>query len=99
MQKEIREKGSTAMAEKDYAGFVTAFDEGKLNKPEWPAEVIARLSLEAKQELSGKFLVLVTLHYEMSYHLLTVIGGMHPNCPSTDQVLEALLWLTVSNEL
>ncbi|KAM7221062.1 hypothetical protein V8F06_003624 [Rhypophila decipiens] len=57
MQKEIREKGSTAMAEKDYAGFVTAFDEGKLNKPEWPAEVMARLSLEAKPELSGKYLV------------------------------------------
>ncbi|KAM7208920.1 hypothetical protein V8F20_000798 [Naviculisporaceae sp. PSN 640] len=57
MQKQIREKGSAAMAEKDYAGFVTAFDEGKLNKPEWPAEVIARLSLEGKQELSGKYIV------------------------------------------
>lgn len=60
MQKQIREKGRNAMAEKDYAGFVTAFDEGKLNKPEWPAEVIARLSLESKHELSGKYFLLVT---------------------------------------
>jgi len=59
MQKELREKGSSAMAEKDYESFVSAFDEGKLNKPEWPGEVIARLALEAKPELSGKYVTLV----------------------------------------
>ncbi|KAK3695415.1 hypothetical protein B0T22DRAFT_105372 [Podospora appendiculata] len=55
MQKELREKGSSAMAAKDYAGFATAFEEGKLNKPEWPGHVIAELSLAAKPELSGKY--------------------------------------------
>lgn len=59
MQKELREKGGSAMTKRDYDSFVSAFDEGKLNKPEWPGEVIARLSLEAKPELSGKYLQLV----------------------------------------
>lgn len=43
------------MADKDYAGFQTAFEEGRLNKPEWPAQVMAQLVLEAKPELSGKY--------------------------------------------
>ena len=59
MKKELREKGGSAMTEKDYESFVTAFDQGKLNRPEWPGEVIARLSLEAKPELSGKYVQLV----------------------------------------
>jgi NAD(P)-dependent dehydrogenase (short-subunit alcohol dehydrogenase family) len=56
MQKELREKGSGTMSESDYAGFKTAFEEGKLNKPEWPGHVIARLALGTKPELSGKYL-------------------------------------------
>lgn len=57
MQKELREKGAPglAMAEKDYESFHSAFEQGKLNKPEWPGNVIARLSLGAKPELSGKY--------------------------------------------
>ncbi|KAK3941936.1 hypothetical protein QBC46DRAFT_381314 [Diplogelasinospora grovesii] len=57
MQKELREKGAPGihMSEKDYAGFLSAFEQGKLNKPEWPGRVIARLSLEAKHELSGRY--------------------------------------------
>ncbi|KAK0633581.1 hypothetical protein B0T14DRAFT_74484 [Immersiella caudata] len=56
MQKELREKGSGTMSESDYAGFKTAFEEGKLNRPEWPAGVIARLALGTRPELSGKYL-------------------------------------------
>ncbi|TLD22127.1 hypothetical protein PspLS_07937 [Pyricularia sp. CBS 133598] len=55
MQKLIRETGKGVMADKDYAGFQTAFEEGRLNKPEWPAQVMASLVLEAKPELSGKY--------------------------------------------
>jgi len=55
MQAELREKGAGVMSETDYAGFKTAFDEGTLTKPEWPAAVIARLSLGTKPELSGKY--------------------------------------------
>ncbi|EHA46170.1 short-chain dehydrogenase [Pyricularia oryzae 70-15] len=55
MQKLIRETGKGVMADKDYAGFQTAFEEGRLNKPEWPAQVMAQLVLEAKPELSGKY--------------------------------------------
>ncbi|KAK3331032.1 hypothetical protein B0H66DRAFT_85516 [Apodospora peruviana] len=57
MQKELRETGGSAMAEKDHAGFVSAFEQGQLNKPEWPGQVIAKLSLEAKPELSGKYVL------------------------------------------
>ena len=58
MQQEIREKGlaGSVMTEKDHADFVAVYEEGKLNKPEWPGNVIAQLSLDAKPELSGKFL-------------------------------------------
>ncbi|KAK3489213.1 uncharacterized protein B0T23DRAFT_196479 [Neurospora hispaniola] len=55
MQKELREKGQGVMSDKEYADFVSAFEEGQLNKPEWPAQVIAKLSLDAKSDLSGKY--------------------------------------------
>ena len=54
MQKELREKG-TEMSKNDYDTFKTAFDEGKLIKPEQTGRVIANLSLGAKPELSGKY--------------------------------------------
>jgi NAD(P)-dependent dehydrogenase (short-subunit alcohol dehydrogenase family) len=54
MQKEIREKG-TAMLKKDYEDFKSAFEEGKLVRPEQSGGVIARLSVNAKPELSGKY--------------------------------------------
>lgn len=56
MQKELREQGAGAMSATDYTGFQTAFEDGKLNKPEWPGHVIARLALGTNSELSGKYL-------------------------------------------
>lgn len=57
MQREIREQGApgTGMTANDHASFVSAFEGGKLNKPEWPGQVIAKLSATAKLELSGKY--------------------------------------------
>lgn len=57
MQREIREQGApgTAMSTKDHESFVAEFEGGKLNKPEWPGKVIAKLALEAKAELAGKY--------------------------------------------
>lgn len=57
MQKELRDFGApgTSMAPNDYASFVDAFESGTLNKPEWPGQVIAKLALEAKPELRGKY--------------------------------------------
>ena len=62
MQKEIRDHGAhgSGMTEKDHANFVAVFEEGKLNKPEWPGHVIAKLALDAKPEVDGKYLRCVT---------------------------------------
>jgi NAD(P)-dependent dehydrogenase (short-subunit alcohol dehydrogenase family) len=54
MQKELREKG-TEMAKKDYETFKTDFEEGRLVKPEQSGGVIAKLSVGASPELSGKY--------------------------------------------
>ncbi|KAK4242008.1 hypothetical protein C8A03DRAFT_29749 [Achaetomium macrosporum] len=54
MQKELREKG-TEMSKKDYDSFKSAFEEGRLVKPEQSGGVIAKLSVNAKPELSGKY--------------------------------------------
>lgn len=86
MQKELREKGGSAMAEKDYDSFVSAFDEGKLNKPEWPGEVIARLSLQGKSELSGKYIQLVNTVAWLGYDSLTILGGMLPSCRNIEGI-------------
>ncbi|KUI73479.1 hypothetical protein VM1G_08915 [Cytospora mali] len=56
MQKLLREQGKGFMDDKDHASFVSAFEEGKLNPPEGPGNVIAKLSLDATLDLSGKFL-------------------------------------------
>lgn len=56
MQQDIREKHSTSMDEKDAKKFASLKSEGKLLKPEQPGHVIAKLSVDAKKELSGKFL-------------------------------------------
>lgn len=84
MQKELREKGAPgiAMSEKDYAGFKTAFEEGKLNKPEWPAHVIARLAVGAEPELSGKYLRFGTPSLDGRALLIETVG-MPPNLSST----------------
>ncbi|KAK3298251.1 uncharacterized protein B0H64DRAFT_70125 [Chaetomium fimeti] len=54
MQKELREKG-TEMSKNDYETFSTAFQEGKLIKPEMTGRIIATLVLDARPELSGKY--------------------------------------------
>jgi len=54
MQKEIRETGK-AMDGEQHADFVSVFEKGKLNKPEWPGNVIARLAVEAKTDLHGEY--------------------------------------------
>jgi len=65
MQKELRDFGDpgTSMASNDYDSFVEAFENGTLNKPEWPGQVIAKLALEAKPELGGKYFKLVSPRY------------------------------------
>lgn len=56
MQKLLREQGKGHMDDKDHASFVSGFEEGKLNKPEGPGHVIAKLAVDATPEHSGKFL-------------------------------------------
>ncbi|KAL2263637.1 hypothetical protein VTK26DRAFT_5900 [Humicola hyalothermophila] len=55
MQKELREKGM-AMAKKDYDTFKADFEQGRLVKPEQSGGVIAKLSVGAKPDLSGRYL-------------------------------------------
>lgn len=54
MQKEIRETGKD-MDGAQHADFVSVYEEGKLNKPEWPGNVIAKLAVEAKTDLHGEY--------------------------------------------
>lgn len=56
MQKLLRDQGSEHMDAADHAGFVSAFEDGKLNKPEGPGHVFAKLALDATPDLSGKSL-------------------------------------------
>lgn len=62
MQQELRENGEGNMDEKDLANFVSAYNEGKLNEPEGPGKVIARLALEARSEISGQYLKYAKSH-------------------------------------
>ncbi|TDL29567.1 short-chain dehydrogenase [Rickenella mellea] len=55
MQALLRSEGSAHMSEADYQRFVAAHAEGKLVNPEDPGYVIAALSLQASNELSGQF--------------------------------------------
>lgn len=54
MQKEIRDQGA-AMSPKDYETFKSDFEQGRLVKPEESGGVIAKLSVDAKPELSGNY--------------------------------------------
>jgi NAD(P)-dependent dehydrogenase (short-subunit alcohol dehydrogenase family) len=56
MQQEIRDVHLRNMDPKDAEKFSSAHRDGKLNRPEQPGNVIARLVLDAPKELSGKFL-------------------------------------------
>ena len=55
MQAEIRSTGGAVMDPKDYNGFVSAHEEGILNPPEKPGEVIAKLSVDGQPDVSGKY--------------------------------------------
>lgn len=59
MQKVLREQGKGSMSDADHASFMDVYEKGGLNKPEGPGHVIAKLALEGKPELSGKFLAYV----------------------------------------
>jgi len=56
MQLDIREEHGRRMDGKDASKFKSLHEEGKLLKPEQPGNVMARLALEAGEDLSGKFL-------------------------------------------
>ena len=55
MQVEVRGHNGV-MDDKDVGKFRTLFEEGKLLKPEQPGNVMSRLAVGAKNDLSGKFL-------------------------------------------
>lgn len=59
MQKSIREVHHEVMDAKDAAKFAELKSTGGLLKPEQPGHVMARLSLDAPTDLSGKFLTWV----------------------------------------
>lgn len=86
MQKEIREKG-IAMSKEDYEGFKSAFEEGKLVRPEQSGRVIARLSVDAKAELSGKYFKYVS-DLRAYARSLIVVGGMRLSWLNTASDLE-----------
>ncbi|RAL04475.1 SDR family oxidoreductase [Aspergillus ibericus CBS 121593] len=55
MQRELREVHATNLEPQMHAKFTTVHKEGKLLKPEQPGHVMAKLVLDAPNELSGKF--------------------------------------------
>lgn len=56
MQRQIREDHRENLDQDTYARFSDAHKEGKLVKPEAPAQVMAELALRADRSLSGKFI-------------------------------------------
>jgi NAD(P)-dependent dehydrogenase (short-subunit alcohol dehydrogenase family) len=56
MQREIREDHRENLDQDVYSRFSDAHKEGKLVKPEGPAQVMAELALRAPLSLSGKFI-------------------------------------------
>ena len=62
MQREIREKHNLAMNPQDATKFANLKKDGKLLQPEQPGNVIARLALDARKELSGRFVSCVHQH-------------------------------------
>ncbi|KAI3054649.1 hypothetical protein CBS147343_10965 [Aspergillus niger] len=55
MQLELREDHATTLEPQMHAKFTTVHKEGKLLKPEQPGHVMAKLVLDAPNELTGKF--------------------------------------------
>ena len=56
MQREIREDLASLMGEDVAAKFINAHKEGKLLKPEQPANVMAKLVLNPPNAFSGRFI-------------------------------------------
>ncbi|OAX80837.1 hypothetical protein ACJ72_04828 [Emergomyces africanus] len=59
MQEDLRENHMSVLGPVEGRRFLEAHKNGKLLKPEQPGHVIAKLVLDAPQELSGKFLTSV----------------------------------------
>lgn len=55
MQRELREDHATTLEPQMHAKFTTVHKDGKLLKPEQPGHVMAKLVLDAPNELTGKF--------------------------------------------
>ena len=56
MQREIRENHNKSMSASDAARFAELKNEGGLLRPEQPGHVIAKLSVSAPKDMSGKYL-------------------------------------------
>lgn len=56
MQKLLRDHGKGHMDDVVHADFVSVHEQGKLNPPEGPGHVFAKLVLDSTPELSGKWL-------------------------------------------
>jgi NAD(P)-dependent dehydrogenase (short-subunit alcohol dehydrogenase family) len=56
MQREIRERHHLTMNQEDATRFANLKKDGKLLQPEQPGNVIARLVLDARKELGGRFI-------------------------------------------
>lgn len=61
MQRELREDHVSNLDAEMHSKFFGAHKEGKLVKPEQPGHVMAKLVLDAPQDLSGRFLSYVLL--------------------------------------
>lgn len=84
MQREIREVHPEAMGE-GFERFRNLKKDGILLKPEQPGNVIARLTLSADKELSGKFLRYVIKRFEKNIFIKamdsnTTIAGTTTSC-------------------
>lgn len=56
MQRELREIHHEAMDKKDAEKFASLKSEGMLLRPDQPGNVLAKLAVDAPNELTGKFL-------------------------------------------
>jgi NAD(P)-dependent dehydrogenase (short-subunit alcohol dehydrogenase family) len=65
MQRELREDHATTLDSEMHSKFTTVHKDGKLLQPEQPGHVMAKLVLDAPEDLSGRF-----LSYVMAYEVL-----------------------------
>jgi NAD(P)-dependent dehydrogenase (short-subunit alcohol dehydrogenase family) len=92
MQAELRSEGRESMSKAQYDGFVDAFNQGGLLRPDQPGDVIANLVAEPSKELSGKFLSYV-LH-----HLLSTSGNTNRQLTVGTHQSSRLTWRSKAHE-